>query len=329
MSAGPSNLGGAYDLSGLVNRARNQSGASTNGSQRNTPDTGATGTPIGATAGGQASTQVEVAALVSEVQPAELANFVKLSERVPVIVEFHTVRAPSSQELGRKLSSEVVKRNGDVLMVCIDADHPKVGTLLQAFQVQSLPAVAVLLMGQPVPLFNGDQEADVLKQVVDRVILLARENGVSDRAVVSESAPAAAEPALPPRHKAAYDAIEAGDYATAVSEFQAALNEAPADSIADAGLAQAKLLLRTDGLDLQQVLENPTSALPDVLQKADVLAVIGQFDKAFDAILLAFAVADKEDRDALRPHLLELFKVAGSENPEVTKARLRLTSLLY
>ena len=318
----PGNLGGAYDLSALVNRARSgqpaqpSAPAESSSSQTVSAHTGATG-------------EVTVANLVLDIEPTGLANFVKVSERVPVIVEFHTARSQGSQELSRKLAAEVVKRDGDVLLVRIDGDHPKVGTLLQAFQVQGLPAVCVLLMGQPVALFNGDQEPDVIKQVVDRVILLARENGVSERAVVDADAQQPETPALPPRHQAAYDAIEAGNYAKAVEEFQAALNEAPADVLADAGLAQAKLLLRTDGLNLEKVLSAPATNLQDVLAKADVLAVIGDFEKSFDAILSTFAVAPKEDRDVLRPHLLELFKVAGNDNPEVVKARLRLTNLLY
>jgi len=325
MNYNPSSLGGAYDLSSLVNRARSSAPSQSAGtSVDNTP--AANGQPNTAAA----QDQVYVTSLVLDVQPSELATFVKVSERVPVIVEFHTVRSQGSQELGKKLATEVTARGGELILVRIDGDHQQVGTLLKAFQVQQLPAVCVLLMGQPVPLFNGDQEPEVIKQVVDRVLILARENGVSELAIVDAdalSAPLA--PALPPRHKAAYEAIEAGDYSRAVDEFQAALNEAPADVVAAAGLAQAKLLLRTDGLDLEKVLASPAQELADVLQKADVLAVIGHFDQAFDAILTVFTLATKEDRDSLRTHLLELFAVAGADNPDVAKARLRLTNLLY
>ena len=324
MNANPNTFGGAYDLSALANRARQAQ------SQQSAGQSVAPAAPSQAEqASVAAGADIEVAGYVIDINPASLANFVKLSERVPVMVEFHTLRSQGSQELGRKLSAEVAKREGDVLLVRIDGDNSQVGTLLQAFQVQSLPAVCVLLMGQPIQLFSGDQEADVIKQVIDRVILLARENGVSERATLNPDAAPSAEPALPPRHQAAYDAIEAGDYARAVAEFQAALNASPADVVADSGLAQAKLLLRTDGLELDQVLAKPVEELEDVISKADVLAVIGHFDKAFDAILTAFEVADKDDRDRLRTHLLDLFKVAGNDNSAVPAARVRLTNLLY
>ena len=278
---------------------------------------------------GSGSPDISVAALVIDVTPAGLANFVKISEKVPVLVEFHTLRSESAQELSSRLSAEVNRRGGDLLLLRIDGDHPQVGTLLQAFQVQGLPAVCALLMGQPLALFSGNQDEQVLKQVFDRFLILAKENGVVGRAVVSSDAEAPREPELPPRHKAGYEAIENGDYDRAVSEFEAALAEAPADVVAAKGLAQASLLKRTDGLNLQEVLAKPAETLADVLLKADALAVVGHLDKAFSAILDTFAVATKEDRDVLRAHLLELFKVVGNSSPDVAAARIRLANLLY
>lgn len=323
MSSFPASFGGAVDLSSLVNKAKAQSSGQVN------PNDAATAPGANAPASAGAANPTEVVSLVMDISPAGLATFVKLSERVPVLVEFHTARSQGGADLSRKLAQDVVRRGGDMILLRIDGDHAQVGELLRAFQVQSLPSVCALLLGQPVPLFNGDQTPEVVKQVLDKLILLARENGVNERASVVEGAEQPAEPPLPPRHAVAYDAMEAGDYAKAVTEFEAALREAPADAIADGGLAQAKLLLRTDGLDLEKVLSTPTSELADVLQKADVLAVIGHFDKAFDAILDTFAVATKEDRDLLRAHLLDLFKVAGPQAPEVGTARARLTNLLY
>lgn len=278
---------------------------------------------------GSGNPDISVAALVIDVTPAGLANFVKISEKVPVLVEFHTLRSESAQELSSRLSAEVNRRGGDLLLLRIDGDHPQVGTLLQAFQVQGLPAVCALLMGQPLALFSGNQDEQVLKQVFDRFLILAKENGVVGRAVVSADAEAPKEPELPPRHKAGYEAIENGDYDRAVSEFEAALAEAPADVVAAKGLAQANLLKRTDGLNLQEVLAKPAENLGDVLVKADALAVVGHLDKAFSAILDTFAVATKEDRDVLRAHLLELFKVVGNSSPDVAAARIRLANLLY
>lgn len=321
MNSFPQSFGGAVDLSSLVNKAKANS---TDATAAAPPADVSHGSALPGTDG-----PVEVASLVIDVSPAGLANFVKLSERVPVLVEFHTARSQGGAELSRKLAQDVVRRNGDMVLLRIDGDHAQVGELLRAFQVQSLPAVCALLLGQPVPLFNGDQTAEVIKQVLDKLVLLARENQVNQRAAVVEGAETPAEPPLPPRHAAAYDAMESGDYSKAIEEFEAALREAPADVVADGGLVQAKLLQRTEGLDLEKVLREPATDIASVLQKADVLAVIGHFDKAFAAILDTFAVAQKDDREVLRSHLLDLFKVAGPTSPEVNQARATLTNLLY
>jgi len=270
--------------------------------------------------------ELRVPSLVMDVTQDKLASYVRLSERVPVIVEFTTVRMESSVSLSQKLVEDVTRRNGEIILLRMDGDHSS--EMVTAFQVQSLPAVAGLLLGSPVPMFVGDQPADVIAQVIDKIIELAHQNGISEKAIADETAEIA-KPKLPPRHQAAYDAIEAENYDQAIAEFEAALNEAPADAIAATGLAQAKLLKRTDKLDLQQVLESPAKTLSDVLLKADALALIGHFEKSFQAILDTFEVASKEDRDVLRTHLLELFKVAGANNPAIPAARTRLTNLLF
>ncbi|MEN9990017.1 MAG: hypothetical protein RL508_996 [Actinomycetota bacterium] len=304
---------GALDLSSLVKPA-------------NTAATPAAPTAPMANPVADESGELRVPSLVMDVTQDKLASYVRLSERVPVIVEFTTVRMESSATLSEKLVADVSRRNGDIILLRMDGD--KSNEMVTAFQLQSLPAVAGLLRGSPVPMFVGDQPADVISQVIDKIISLAHENGITGKAIADESAEIA-KPKLPPRHQAAYDAIEAENYDQAIAEFEAALNEAPADAIAATGLAQAKLLKRTDKLDLQQILESPAQALDDVLLKADALALIGHFDMSFKAILDVFEVATKEDREILRAHLLELFKVAGNNNPAIGPARIRLTNLLF
>ncbi|MEY2955219.1 MAG: hypothetical protein RL530_820 [Actinomycetota bacterium] len=307
----PAGLGGAFDLSSLVKQSAPPA----------KPAHTVSATPAGK------PEPVLLPDVVLEVSPSGLAKFVKISERVPVLVEFHTTRSEGSLNLSKKLAAEVQARAGAVILLRIDGDNA--GQLLQAFNVQGLPSVNALLMGQPVPMFNGDQEAETIKLVIDKLLQLALENGITEIAQVDLTAEMPAEPAMNPRHQAAYEAIEAEDYAKAVAEFEAALAQSPADAIAATGLAQASLLLRTDKLDFEQVLQTPANSLEAVIQKADILAVVGHFDKAFQALLDAFGVATKEDRETLRLHLLELFKAAGPGHPEVAKARTRLTSLLY
>lgn len=314
---------GAIDLSQLGKPAQSASAAAAGSAAG-----GAAAAALPADSASPAGTAIEVRvpSLVIDVTQANIASYVKLSERVPVIVEFSTVRMEASLTLGQKLSAEVLKRNGQLVLLRLDGDQS--AEMMKAFQIQALPAVAGLLRGSPIAMFVGDQDADVIAQVLDKLLILATENGIIGTAIADETVETV-KPVLPPRHQAAYDAIEAEDYAGAIAEFEAALNEAPADVIAATGLAQAKLLLRTDKLDLEQLLEAPAKTLADVLLKADALCLIGHFEMSFKALLDTFEVADKDDRDVLRSHLLELFKVAGQNNPAIPAARIRLTNLLF
>ena len=266
---------------------------------------------------------IPVPSLVLDADSKNLANYLNLSDAVPLLVDLYTLRNPQSSELSQKLIGEVVKRGGALVLLRIDADaNPQ---LAQAFQVQQLPSVIAILRSQPISLFSGDQPADSIALVVDKVLEAAAANGVTGT-VVADSADAPV-PTLPPEHQAAMEAIERGDYEAAEAAYKAALAQAPADALATAGLAQVQLLKRTDTIDYEKVLATDAQDLKGALEKADAHTSIGDFATAFSVILDRFE-AHTDERDALRAHLLELFKVAGTD-PAVAPARARLTNLLF
>ena len=57
----------------------------------------------------------------------------------------------------------------------VDAEQ----AIAQTFQVQSVPSVIAIIKGQPVPLFQGAMPEPQLRQVMDELIKVAAENGVS------------------------------------------------------------------------------------------------------------------------------------------------------
>jgi putative thioredoxin len=99
--------------------------------------------------------------------------------------------------------------------------------------------------------------------------------------------------------------------------------ENPRDLEFNAGLAQVKLMIRTQDLDFATLLE--VESTPTTL-RADLLAATGAFDEAFDVLLAEFS---KAKSDEVKAQLLELFEVAGQGHPAVLRARKLLTNLLY
>lgn len=258
---------------------------------------------------------------------ANIKNFVTISQAVPVLIDFFAADLEESTALSAKLETAVRSFAGKIFLLRVDTQNSL--TVAQAFGVKEVPSVVAMIKGQPIPLFEGDQPADAIQTVLERLLQVASENGVAGSLEVSAEFENPQEPELPAKHKQAFDAIDAGDYAGAVAAYEAAINENPADAIAIAGLAQAKLLLRTKDIDFESVLASVPHDLDSTLIKADACVAVGHAGQGYQTILTRFATAQKEEREKLRKHLLELFEVSPPDAPELAQTRRALAALLY
>ena len=258
---------------------------------------------------------------------ANLKNFITISGTVPVLIDFFAADLESSQQLSEKLIALVKKLDGKMFLLRVDTQSSL--SVAQAFGVKEVPSVVALIKGQPIPLFEGDQTADTIQTVLNRLLQVAQENGVSGLLAVTTEFSDEQIQELPPKHKAAYDAIDSGDYEAAISHYESALNENPADAMAVAGLAQSKLLLRTKGIDFEAVLASAPTDFEATVLKADACVAVGHSAEGYQTILTRFANADKDEREKLRKHLIELFSVSPQDAPELAAARRALAALLY
>lgn len=299
-----SNLRGAVDLSSLVHRSA----------------PGQNGEP--------AEAGVRVPSLVVEASDANFTSVLELSNTVPVVVQFHAGSASAA------LVSVVREYGGRFLLATVLASaNPQ---LARAFNVAAAPTVAAVVGGRPIALYEGELPDSELRAVLDQLAALAAQNGVTGTVVPdSDEAPAAAEPVeepLPPHHQAAYEAIAAQDYATAIKEYKTAIAQNPRDELAVAGLAQVSLLARLEGKTAEAVRSaaaaNPAD-LPAQLLVADLDVAGGHLDDAFDRLLTLFPTLEHADKEHVRTRLLDYFEIAGVDDPRVMAARRRLTGLLY
>jgi putative thioredoxin len=270
---------------------------------------------------------IKVPDLIATGTEENIKNFVTISGTVPVLIDFFAADIESSQQLSEKLAALVKNLDGRMFLLRVDAQASL--TVAQAFGVKEVPSVVALIKGQPIPLFEGDQTAETIQTVLTRLLQVAQENGVNGLLEVSTEFTEEQIQELPPKHKAAYDAIDSGDYEAAISHYESALNENPADEMAVAGLAQSKLLLRTKGIDFEAVLASSPSDFDATVLKADACVAIGHAAQGYQTILTRFATADKEEREKLRKHLIELFSVSPQDAPELAAARRALAALLY
>ena len=329
----PSGLRGAVDLSSLVDRA-----------QRPAQPSGApapAGSPGGAVPGTEAGTvngaDLTVPSLVIDVTDATFQDVLQLSTVVPVIVDIWAEWCGPCKQLSPILEQLTAEYDGRVVLAKVDADtNPQ---LVQAFQAQSIPTVAAVIGGRPLGLFVGALPEAQVRDVYEQVLQAAEQNGVTGRVTVDgAAAPTDAEQGepepepLPPHHQAAYDAIERGDFATAIEEYKTAILQDPHDQMAVAGLAQVSLLDRLNGRTADEIRAAAAAGPQDVqaqLAVADLDISGGHVDDAFGRLLDLVPTVFGDDREALRVRLVEYFELIGSEDPRVVAARRRLANALY
>ncbi|MEL4357904.1 MULTISPECIES: tetratricopeptide repeat protein [unclassified Luteococcus] len=285
---------------------------------------------------GADSTGAAAGSYVQQVGEADFDAVVRKSASHPVIMELYSPRA-NAQELSDVLIAAANAGAGRFLLARVNIDAEQ--RIAQAMGVQAVPTVVAIIGGQLAPLFQGTKPAEEVQAYLDQVMQVAVANGLTGRAEpvgpaqsAGDDADASATPAVDPRFAAADAALEQGDYATAVQEFQKVLDQAPADQEAIQGLAQAKLLERSTRFDPQAIV-TAANAEPSnwdaQLDAADLELINGDPAAAFDRILQMIRQTRDEDRERARLRLLELFDVVGKTDQAVLKARRQLSTALF
>jgi putative thioredoxin len=263
-----------------------------------------------------------VPALVIEVDSTSIRDYLAISDSLPVLVLFVQENDPSSQSLLRTVKTLTEKTAGKILTLVVDA--VKSPELAQAFDLKQIPTLLGMLKGQPAPLFTGDQPAEQVQQLIDRVLEVGKENGLTGTVKVAEP-----QPELSITHQQAFAAIEENNYPLAKSLYEKALLENPNDQLAEAGLAQIKLLIRLEGKDLPSLATSLGQDTDAVLQRVDALVATGAAKEGFEQLLELFEKTAKDQREPIRLRFVELFLVVGNEDPAVIQARKSLSLLLF
>jgi putative thioredoxin len=199
-----------------------------------------------------------------------------------------------------------------------------------AFQVQSIPAVFLILNGQVQQLFNGAYPEPQVRSVLEQVLDVAAKTFGQEVASPNLLAEPEAEPEKPidPRFVKAFDAMEAGEWDTAEVVFKEALLNAPADEEAKIGVIQVGLFKRTDGVDFDKVIGKSLDNHETYLEVADSLMMLGQLNAALDLLISGIKNFAGEERDEIKQRLLDFFVLIG-DSEEVRTARRNLTNALF
>ncbi|MGV9196177.1 tetratricopeptide repeat protein [Arcanobacterium canis] len=259
---------------------------------------------------------------------------VTMSMKVPVLVAFISSRSENSDKLLDFLRPMIVAKAGRIQLAVADVDaHPQISAV---FGVNGVPALALLLQGNPVPIVQGlPAEADVRAQI-DKIIDSAAQYGING---VLDPDAQVKEPQIPPLHKEGMELMKQGDFAGARVAYEKALAQNPKDDEAKSALAQVNYLDRmgqmpqmTDPAKAQETIEKIARAsFADVdtqLMGADI-EFASRPDIALSRLIETVKATDGDDRERVRARILEFFDLLGQQSDIVTAARKALAAVLF
>ena len=256
--------------------------------------------------------EVSVENLSSDILPLSLVR--------PVIVLMWSPRSAESVEMVKVLGKLEIDYKGAFALARVDIEaHPQVA---QAFQTKAVPYAVAIIAEQMVPLFEQSYPEAQVRMVMDKVLTLAAEQGIGQAPVEQMEA----------EEIEALEALEAGNYVAAEAAYKKWLSRKPAENLAKLGLAQTQLLMRTEGLELNDVIEQSASNPSDIalqLKAADVEIVNGGVEAAFARLIHAVRATSGDERTKVKDHLLNLFTLVDQSDPRLVAARKELASALF
>ncbi|MBN9528658.1 MAG: co-chaperone YbbN [Alphaproteobacteria bacterium] len=281
-----------------------------------------------------------------------MADVIKPSMQVPVLVDFWAPWCGPCKTLGPALERIVQAQGGKVRLVKVNIDEPENQPLAQQLRIQSIPAVYAFYKGQPVDGFVGALPESQLKQFVQG-LMGGKQLAADPIETLIEEAKAA---------------LEQGDYEAAADGFEAVLQQDPAHAQAAAGLArallgfsqldEAKAVLDSLPADKQthaevqaarsaiQVAEEASAAAGELgafeaavaanpgdhqarFDLATALLGANRREEAAEALLEIFRRDRKWNDEAARKQLVKLFEAWGPTDQLTIDTRRRLSTLMF
>ncbi|WP_122818158.1 co-chaperone YbbN [Nocardioides pantholopis] len=286
-----------------------------------------------APAGGAAPGAAGVSSYAVQVSEENFQATIEASMTAPVILVFYSrTRMPESGQLADDLATLSGEFEGRFLAGLVDVDATP--AIAQAMQIPSIPLVVAVLDGRPAPLLQDPLPMEELRTALTQVMQQLTTQGITGRHQPrhAEAATAADGEEVDPRYAAAQDALGEGDIDRAVAEYQKLVDANPADTEAAAGLAMAKVLQRTQGVDLNAARAAAAAAPADVDAQtlvADLDLLGGHVEDAFARLVDVVRRTAGDERAQARDHLLGLFAAVGNEDPRVLRGRQNLASALF
>jgi len=243
-----------------------------------------------------------------------------LSQSKPVVILCWTSRSPESVATLRALGTLEQADEGKWALATVDIDTQ--APVAQALQARTIPYGVVFIAGQAIPFLEQPLSETQLREIINKILTIAAKQGIGEEPVESTE----------PEEDEALAALDKGDYESAEAAYKKLLERKPNDNFAKLGLAQVQLLLRTEAIDGQQIMEAAIKHPDDIsiqMQCADVEVMSGYLEPGFERLLRLLVILEGDDQKLVKDRLLDLFGLVDPADPRVIKARAQLANALF
>ena len=257
-----------------------------------------------------------------------IEQLIPLSKEKPVIVVLWTPRSSDSVALVDALAALAQRSGSAWQLATVNADTE--AAIVEALRATGVPMTVALIGGQVAPLFEGVIAPEQLSELIEKVVALAHKQGIGSG--MNNGEKGAGDSDEEPEITAAYGALAVNDLIRAKTEFERLLARKPGDNDALQGLANIELLQRITGRDGSEVMAKALQDGGDVTIQclaADFEFLAGDIAGAFARLINLIKITDGDERESVRLHVLSLFAMLESDDPELVKARSALARALF
>ena len=271
---------------------------------------------------------------------------VEKSKTIPVIVDFWAPWCGPCKQLTPVLENLVNKKNGKVILAKVNVDENQ--GIAGQLNIQSIPTVYGFVDGRPVDAFQGAQPESKIEAMIDKLIdstpgnelpKLLEEAGILFKDQKFEDALKAYENlvAMDPGNPVAISGLlRCMTQLKKYHEAKEILDSLDDDMIKKDEISKITKLIESldgnDGVDTDE-LKNAVLQEPKNKQKRFELAekylLSNQIEDGFNELLQIFNQDSKWNDEAAKKKLLEYFDLLGFNDPNVLKARKKLSSLMF